>query len=187
MNPQKIVLLSTLIISGISGINGAQAATWNWSYSGAGTIGGSGTFTTNNTSPFVVTGITGNAEGSNITGLYPVGTLIYQRIDNRLFTNQPQLTYKGIGFATEALTTANQAGLVLFYDDGIVDPNFPIVGYGLYVFTADYGNSPGTYTNIADINFQAIEVPEPINVLGSVTGIALFGALTNVLKRKSIK
>jgi hypothetical protein len=193
MNFQKIALLSGLIIAGMSA-TGVQAATWSWSYSGTGVIGGSGTFTTNDAAPFVVTGITGNAEGSKITGLYPAGTGIYEvpinnspvLIDNSISATEPQLSYNGLGFATEALTFANNAGLVLYYNDGSDILN-PIPSLGLFKFTSNYGNAIGAWTDYVGINFVATEVPEPLNVLGSVTGVVLFGSLTNVLKRKNIK
>ncbi len=191
MNFQKIALLLGLVIFGMTETR-AQAATWNWSYSGTGIIGGSGTLTTNNLAPFLVTDIIGTAEGSTITGLYPPGTPSYLPpyrdkpaiINDLLFQNQPQLTYGGIGFHTEALTFANQAGLVLYYNSTPDEVN-PVIGYALYKFTSGYGNSIGAWTDYHGVDFVATEVPEPLNVLGSVTGIALFGSLANLLKKKS--
>jgi hypothetical protein len=75
----------------------SSALTWNWSYSGGGSIGGSGTFTTTDgPEPFTITGITGTVEGSTITSLLPPDSLGGN--DNLLSTSQPQLTFSGVSF-----------------------------------------------------------------------------------------
>ena len=71
------------------------------------------------------------------------------------------------------------------YYNSTPDEVNPVIGYALYKFTSGYGNSIGAWTDYHGVDFVATEVPEPLNVLGSVTGIALFGSLANLLKKKS--
>ena len=73
-----------------------QPVLWDWSYSGGGSLGGSGTFTTNDgPSPYLITGITGTVENRAITELYPPNSLgVFN--DNLLYSTFPQLTENGV-------------------------------------------------------------------------------------------
>ena len=66
----------------------SAAQLWDWSYSGGGSLGGSGTFTTNDgPSPYLITGITGTVEQDTITSLFAPGFLLIS--DNRLYSSFP--------------------------------------------------------------------------------------------------
>ncbi len=61
------------VVALLGSVPAAQAAVWDFSYSGGG-YSASGVFTTGNTgSPYTVTGITGTADGYAITGLTSYG------------------------------------------------------------------------------------------------------------------
>jgi hypothetical protein len=74
----------------------AQAATWNWSYSGPG-VTASGTFTTaGNAASFEdLLSITGTRNGTAITGLVPLGSDPNYIYDNQFNNSSPYLTEGG--------------------------------------------------------------------------------------------
>ena len=89
----------------------SAAQLWNWSYSSVTSIGGSGTFTTNDgPSPYLVTGITGTSEGATITSLIPVGDFFGVN-DNLLYSNFPWFADLG----GVAFNTSNLGAIWLLY------------------------------------------------------------------------
>lgn len=84
----------------------SAARFWHWSYSGE-NVTASGSFTTDDTADgegfYRITGITGTANGSEITGLQAAGTAIPGNagyaVDNLIRAAAPQLTSHGFGFA----------------------------------------------------------------------------------------
>jgi len=149
----------------------SSALTWNWSYSGGGSIGGSGTFTTTDgPAPFTITGITGTAEGSIIAALLTPNT--FGLNDNLLPSSQPsdvQLSSGGFAFRS-----------VDSFDWNI---NFSFNAYQL---------SDGFCGACFEIpNFSATPVsqppavvPEPSSLLSFITlgGLMLGGAVRGVRK-----
>jgi len=141
----------------------SAAQLWNWSYGGGGSIGGSGTFTTNDgPSPYLVTGITGTSEGQTITSLIPVGVHNSGRNDNLLYPNFPWFNqFKGVAFNTP--------------NSGV--PGLPLSGIN-FSFSAPDGNinlleRPGIFSYA--ISFTATRsqspstTPEPSSLLGFIT------------------
>ena len=59
----------------------SAAQLWNWSYSGGGSIGGNGTFTTDDgPSPYIITDITGTSEGNTVLdSIFPRGRISFSR------------------------------------------------------------------------------------------------------------
>jgi hypothetical protein len=109
VRPIFLVAISLALLA-----SGAQAATWKWSYQGAG-VAASGAFTTkdapNADGFFEITGITGEANGVAITGLQAPQTSIPGNdgypVDNLVRTDAPQLTLHGFGYALADGTYAN--------------------------------------------------------------------------------
>jgi hypothetical protein len=160
----------------------SSALTWNWSYSGGGTIGGSGTFTTTDgpTEPFLITGITGTAEGNTITTLLPLGAFSN---DNLLNTSQPQLTGNGVSWKID-----NEIGNLfvnrfnLFSD---VNVNGSGGGYLLKGESEDFSEPPVVVLVTFSATPSLIEpavVPEPSLLLSFITlgGLMLGGAVRRV-------
>jgi hypothetical protein len=146
----------------------SSALTWNWSYSGGGTIGGSGTFTTTDgpTEPFLITGITGTAEGNTITTLLPPRAFSN---DNLLNTSQPQLTGNGVSWENGF---GNRFNLFLFSEDG-----------GDYsLFGNVTGQAGGLTFSATPSLIEPAVVPEPSLLLSFITlgGLMLGGAVRRV-------
>ena len=100
----------------------SAAQLWNWSYSGGGSIGGNGTFTTDDgPSPYIITDITGTSEGNTITSLMPVGTDFGgpSYTDNELLAYVPQLTEGGIGY--ESVTSSGFSIFNIYFDTKSAD------------------------------------------------------------------
>jgi hypothetical protein len=153
-------ILSLLAVLLFAGPLAAHAATiWNWSYSGAGLSGGSGTFTTGDVgSPYTVTGISGTAEGFAITGLS-----LYAGATNLLYfpgTASPGFVdFGGISFTTSGGPSFNfggsfNAGEYVLNDSSVNPSGFPGIA----------GSTPITF---------AVSVPEPATL--ALFGIALAG------------
>ncbi|MCA2516259.1 MULTISPECIES: hypothetical protein [unclassified Microcystis] len=92
---------------------------WSWSYSGGGSIGGSGTFLTDKLSSdnsFSILEITGTAENRPIFSLLPTNS--FAGNDNLLYELTPQLNINGLGF--QILSGNQSLDLLLFnlFDDG---------------------------------------------------------------------
>jgi hypothetical protein len=106
--------------------NGAQSATWKWSYEGEG-VAASGAFTTkdapNADGFYEIVGITGEANGVAITGLEPPGTSIPGNdgypVDNLVRIAAPQLSKHGFGYALANGTYANP-----FYGAHFAKPHY---------------------------------------------------------------
>jgi hypothetical protein len=89
-------------------VQSACALIWDWNYSGI-NITASGTFITedspDNLGYYQITGITGQRNGENITGLFPTGTAIPGNepfiVDNLISVNPQQLTGDGFGYSTD--------------------------------------------------------------------------------------
>ena len=132
----------------------SAAQLWNWSYSGGGSIGGNGTFTTDDgPSPYLITGITGTSEGSTITSLLPVGTEVGNiPTDNLLRENNPQLSQLGVGF------TANGINYALYWFSQ---------RYLLHVESLGSSFSPLQFT--ATLAEPPSTTPEPSSLLSFIT------------------
>ena len=181
--PNFITVLSgaALATSGVFGLclPSSAAQLWNWNYYGGGSQGGSGTFITDDgPGPYVITGITGFAEGAAIVSLYPPNTFSN---DNLLFTSFSQLSSRGVLFSlsealsvrvfslfgpyaqcnNQVLATNNQVlgcviptyRLALF--NPLVDPSDVMILSPIF-FTATLANEPPT-------------TPEPSLLLGFIT------------------
>ncbi len=136
---------------------------WDWSYSATGAVG-SGTFTPPSTADgngyYLITGITGTADGSSITSLTPPGTAIPGNagypVDDLVSLTGPQLTDNGFGFGTASGEYANpydsQSGTSYVFI-----PNSPYTNGGSYE---------------PQVNFSATLVPEPGSALLILAGLA---------------
>jgi len=88
-------------------VKSACALIWDWNYSGS-NITAIGTFITNdnpdNLGYYLITGITGQRNGENITGLFTTGLPIPGNepfiVDNLISLNPQQLTGDGFGYST---------------------------------------------------------------------------------------
>lgn len=128
----KLVLSVFLGAALLSGSAQAGSRLWRWSFDGAG-MNASGTFTTteapNPDGFYLITGITGEANGVPIRGLQPAGTSIPLNagypVDNLVRAAAPQLTIHGFAFALTNGTYANP-----FYGSDFSPPGF-------YAFLSD--------------------------------------------------
>jgi hypothetical protein len=113
----------------------AEALEWRWSYQGEGVMA-SGAFTTKDAPNvdgfYEITGIKGEMNGVDITGLQPAGTSIPGNdgypVDSLVRTEAPQLSLHGFGYALADGSYANP-----FYGDHFVPP-------GVYAFFSDPAN-----------------------------------------------
>ncbi|HEX3347966.1 MAG TPA: hypothetical protein VHS58_07695 [Acetobacteraceae bacterium] len=146
MRPLLLATTATLALAAPAAADAALQ--WRWSYSGNGTSA-AGTFTTedvpNGSGFYLVTGISGAADGATITGLQPTGTSIPGNapytVDDLVSATGPQLTGNGIGFSLASGGYANP-----FYH-----------GQYMVVLTAP----PFTKPSEPAIIFSAARVPEP--------------------------
>ena len=149
----------------------SSALTWNWSYSGGDSTGGSGTFTTTDgPAPFTITGITGTAEGSIIDSLLPPGSF---GNDNLLLSSQPsdvQVSFQGISWSS--------GGFEWNLYNGNFDPSVPdqLSGTDGSQFNVDFSATP--------VSQPPAVVPEPSSLLSFITlgGLMLGGAVRGVRK-----
>jgi hypothetical protein len=150
----------------------SSALTWNWSYSGGGSTGGSGTFTTTDgPAPFTITGITGTAEGSIINSLLPPGS--FGGNDNLLLSSQPsdvQLNLNGFSWSSFSGDSWN-----LFFS---LPDRYQLINRGdVFPFrSADFSATP--------VSQPPAVVPEPSSLLSFITlgGLMLGGAVRGVRK-----
>ncbi|MGH2415568.1 MAG: hypothetical protein ACRDEA_18135, partial [Microcystaceae cyanobacterium] len=161
------------MVLGSSAPASAAGLTWNWSYSGNDVLGGSGTLMTK-TQPtkgaYLVTSITGTAEGGSIS-LLPVNSLNMN--DNLLKSPVPQVPQ----------LTSNGASFNVSYPK---QPAMNFSGNIFYNTTANnYEIRIPTQPNLV-VTFSATQVsgtpetiPEPSNLLGCITlgGLMLGSAL----------
>jgi hypothetical protein len=162
-----VALATAGIVLGLS--NPASAAViWDWSYSGGGSLGGIGTFTTTDEQPdgsFLITDITGTSENQTIISLIPPEPFFN---DNLLFPNFPQLNVGGVSYVV-----SNGTEYLLFFTDRT---------YGL--FGAD---------SFRLIDFAAIarvtppnSVPEPGSLFGYITlGSLMLGSALKKARKNS--
>ena len=143
----------------------SAAQLWDWSYSGGGSQGGSGTFTTNDgPSPYLITGITGTVEQDTITSLFAPGFApgFLLTSDNRLYSSFPQFTDYQIGGVTGVGFTGATGNFLLGYDS---------FGGEYFLYTARQNEF--TY---GDLNFTPTlrqqppsTTPEPSSLLSFIT------------------
>ena len=177
MKLQKIALVSSLVVSGItvsSVFSSAKAAIWNFSYTGSGfnngtpvTINASGTLTTD-TAGTLVTGITGSKNGSNITSL--VSILSFRGNDNVFVPSGiPAFVKNGVGFQTA---------------DGLLNG----IGYSPAFASYEDSTSSNASPILVTATFTPVttSVPEPLNILGATAGLLLFGTVSTALKRRKV-
>jgi hypothetical protein len=164
-----VALATSGIVFGLC-LPSSAAQLWDWSYSGGGSLGGSGTFTTDDgPSPYLVTGITGTVEQNTITSLKQVGSI---GNDNLLYSlpTFPQFTnLSGVGFNTSS-TPDNYFG-------NLISLGFPLtslIGPGVFSvdFAATLRQQPPSTT------------PEPSSLLSFITlgGLMLGGVVSGARK-----
>jgi hypothetical protein len=153
-----VVLATSTSVCFVPSASAAQL--WNWSYSGGfwGSLGGSGTFTTDDgPDPFTVTGITGTAEGQQITALLPPGA--FYGNDNLLFSAFPQLDFLGIAFTT----TNNKSHLLFWLGDECLVSQVHTLCYAMF--------APASFVDYDFVDFSASLVaiiPEPSSLFGFI-------------------
>jgi hypothetical protein len=150
---------------------------WSWSYSGN-NIAASGTLTTldnpNAQGGYLITGISGNRNGTAITALQQTGTWIPGNepfaVDNLLFPGPgPQLTKHGFGFALADGTYSNP-----FFADFLPTPD--------YLEFYSMPNS-GSSTELP-VTFAATPVPEPTSFALMLVALLFCPAVFRIPKRR---
>jgi hypothetical protein len=133
----------------------AQAEVWDFSYSGGGETG-SGTFITGAVgSPYAITGISGTADGSTITGLSS-----YAGADQLLYTvGAYYADFGGVSFATAAGIDFNLTN----YPDGFNN------------ITNSMVNPSGVPCCTVSIDMSVTPVPEPATLAMMLLGFAGLG------------
>ncbi|HXN65079.1 MAG TPA: PEP-CTERM sorting domain-containing protein [Candidatus Acidoferrales bacterium] len=156
----------------------ASADTFNFAYSGAG-ITGFGTFTATNEGggESLVTGVTGQQNGANITAMIPVGSGVYSVPDGDNFTydnlimigTNPQLDLNGVLFSVQG-----QSQPVNIYWD--------TTSYydAIYLGSAPYPND----FSLTPVQFTVTPTPESSSLL--LFGFGLLGTAF-IIRRKSAK
>jgi len=150
----------------------ASATTFQFTYTGTGgldNISGQITATPSSGDSFLATGISGNRDGQNITGLLPTASFGFQN-DNLLFPNSDPLIgptglfldFGGIAFSTVAGHDWHLAGATTStpsYSEFYVEQVF-----------GGTGDNTGTFTlvRIPDTN----PVPEPLTLSVFIAGLA---------------
>jgi hypothetical protein len=154
-------LAAALVVCGA-----AQAKVWDFSYSGGGETG-SGTFITGDVgSPYMITSITGTADGSAITGLSS-----YAGADQLLYIGGPYYAdYSGISFATAAAIDYNLTN----YPDGFNN------------ITNSAVNPGGVPCCTVSIDMGVAAVPEPATWAMMLLGFAGLGFAGHRKSREAI-
>ena len=161
----------------------SAAELWNWSYSGGGSQGGSGTFTTNDgPGTYLITGITGTAENSPITGLLAPGSLGDN--DNLLLpTYSPQLSPGGISFQTLLNRWNLQGQLVCI--PGVFGCAYELAApNAFYVGVTFRATGRPPITPFCRTPLPCVSTPEPSSLLSFITlgGLILGGAVRGARK-----
>ena len=166
----RLFLLASSMLLVAAG-NALADSNYDFSISGSG-ITSTGVLTASPTGiNFTVTNITGQFNGSLITGLLTAGT--YQANDNLLLPTQPYLDFSGASFSVGTLRYN------VFYDNGHNSCE-SVAGY--YVFTAQSATSTACGPAVdTPVLFSLTRTPEP------ATGdLMLFGIGLVFVMRKRI-
>ena len=168
-----VALATSGIVFGLCLPSSAAGVLWDWSYSGGGSLGGSGTFTTNEgPSPYLITGITGTVENRAITELYPPNSLgVFN--DNLLYSTFPQLTENGVLFSF--IPSVELGGIGIFGFEATFTRYYLATDGPVFFplnFTATLRQQPPSTT------------PEPSSLLSFITlgGLMLGGAVRGARK-----
>ena len=159
----KSVAVAAAIAS--SAITSAQAATFNFTFSGN-AISASGVFTTDPGPDWLITGIAGTFNGESMNLVAPGG---FQGNDNILLGGSPQLSILGFAFSTASLGTWN-----VYYD--AVATFCPASGYCAFNGATD-----------TPITFAAVESPVPLPAALPLFAAALIGGGGALAWRKKRK
>jgi len=163
---KKLILKAALLAATLALPMSANAVVyWDWSWSGNGT--GSGSLTTDDLSgtSYLITDMMGIWNGANITGLLAPGS--YGSNDNLLFDDLPQLTFNGVSFGTNVVSSSQ---VNLFWSE----------------YLKNYAGVE-TQRNIRGGTFTATQVapvPEPETYALMLAGLALVGAAARRRKAK---
>lgn len=155
MTLQRVLSVSALGLSALLCGTAAQADTWAFSYTGAGTTA-SGTFTTAGAAltPEAITSISGFRNGQAITGLVAVGADPDFFYDNEFTITSPNFTDGGMLFSVAGGPNTN----VYFFETGYFE-----------VFIDGLGAVE------TPITWSVTAVPEPATVLSMMAGLGLLG------------
>lgn len=188
---KKLLATAALVLCGTFGLQmSAQAAVFNFNFSGTGTPeNASGTLTTGASVPggLSITGITGTYNGEAITGLLPTGTFYYtgsgflQDPGNDNVLNYPPtevflgqnnyLDYAGLSFSTASLYVNIYNGL-----GGYADL------YSTSLDSATFG-SFGNFT----VSPASSAVPEPSSLLMTGGGLTMIFLLLFFTKKREYR
>lgn len=173
-----IITLGALLAGG-----SANAAMFNFSYSGAG-VAASGTLTTTDTATiikgqqaFTITGVTGTRNGDVIDQLFPAATVVDfngDRTDNYLFTTGPFLTFNGFGF-----------GVAGDSPNTLYNPYFDGSSYVEFVSNPPSGVAVNPLDSFS-LTRATAAVPEPATWAMFLGGFGLLGATMRRRQRVSV-
>jgi hypothetical protein len=170
------ILASLLLFAAVATPVAAHADDlYNYSFSGTG-VSGAGTFTIPSTTAdgsFLVSSITGQVNGANITGLLPVDA--YKGNDNLFFNGYPYLDNGGVSFGLD-----NGADVNIFFINGDWffqgDGNFVLDTGGVNSISSSLIHSSitaDTTVQITDLSFAPATAvtPEPSSFMLLGTGV----------------